>query len=243
MGVRIRRIAPACAVVVLLATGCMVGPTIDDEKPKAVAADATGNPPDLPDKNPIGGSAPGPAATGGPSTAGQVPAKQGSHTYSNGLTVATLPLTITRTVGVPGEKRDTVDVAVPISYVNRTGSNLLADLFAVTLYAGPDALPCADAKVGPARSGPQEAARGANTVITYNFAVPRELVGKLVIQVQPFMSRLDKTSFDTSVALPAGGPTRPAEGPSTQPSTVVVPRSTPASGAPGTPSSDVGGRS
>lgn len=243
MGVRIRRIAPACAVVALLASGCMVGPTIDDEKSRAAPAGATGNPPDLPDKNPTGGSTPGaPPPTGGSAPPAQVPQKQGSHTYSNGLTVATLPLVVTRTASVPNEKRETVDVSVPIRYANRTGSNLLADLFAVTLYAGPDALPCAAAKVGPARSGPEQAARNADTVITYNFAVPREYVGKLLIQVQPFMSRLDKVSFETSVALPAGAPTRPAEGPSTQPTTVVVPRSTPTAGGSATASGDAGGR-
>ncbi|MEU0931975.1 hypothetical protein [Embleya sp. NPDC005971] len=249
MGVRIRRIAPACAVVVLLASGCMVGPTIDDEKPKAAGAGATGNPPDLPGKNPTGGSAPSAAPPGAAVPPGQVPPKQGSHTYSNGLTVATLPLAVTRSVGVPNEKRETVDVAIPIRYTNRTGSNLVADLFGVTLYAGPDGWPCGPAKTGPLRSGPDQAARNADTVFTYNFAVPRELVGRLVIQVQPFMSRLDKATFETSVALPASAATRPAEGPATQPGTVVVPRSTPTAGASATASAgsatasrDVGGR-
>ncbi|MFI6580537.1 hypothetical protein [Embleya sp. NPDC050493] len=229
-------------MVVLFASGCMVGPTIEDEKPKAAPAGATGNPPDLPDKNPTGGTAPGAPPSGAAVPPGQVPAKQGSHTYSNGLTVSTLPLAVTRTASVPNEKRETVDVAVPIRYTNRTGSNLAAELFGVTLYAGPDSLPCGPARNGQARSGPAEAVRNADTVFTYNFAVPRELIGKLVIQVHPYFSRLDKTSFETSVALPAGTVTRPAEGPATQPGTVVVPRSTPTASGSATASGDVGGR-
>ncbi|MFE5328420.1 hypothetical protein ACFRCG_18775 [Embleya sp. NPDC056575] len=228
MGVRVRRIAPVCAVVAVLATGCMVGPTIDDEKPKPAAAGPTGNPPDLPDKNPTDGSTPAaPPPSGAPPPSDRTGQKKQTHTYSNGLTVTALAPAVTRTAAVPGERRETVDVAIPIRYGNRTGSNLVADLFQVTLYAGPDALPCALAKVGPPRGGPSEAAVNADTVITYNFAVPRELVGKLEVQVQPYMGRLDRVTFATSAALPAGAPTRPAEGPSTQPSTVVVPRSAP----------------
>ncbi|WP_406287102.1 hypothetical protein [Embleya sp. NBC_00896] len=233
MGVRIRRIAPACAAVVLLATGCMVGPTIDDEKGKAAHAGATGNPPDLPGKNTPGGATPGVVPSGGAVPSGAVPQKTGTHAYSNGLTVTSLPLTVKRATTMPDDKKDRVDVAVPIRWLNRTKGSITAELLIVELYAGPDSIACTNALVGEARTGPDEAARGVETIITYNFAVPRALLGKLVIQIRPLFSRLDRdnVTFETSVTPPEGSPTRPAEGPSTQPTTRVVPRSTPTVGA------------
>lgn len=61
MGARTWRTTTTCAALLLTATGCVVGPTIDDEKPKTPAAATVGVP-----TVPEGGNAPPRNATGGP---------------------------------------------------------------------------------------------------------------------------------------------------------------------------------
>jgi hypothetical protein len=232
MGVRIRRIAPICAVLATLATGCVVGPTIDDEKPKAANAGATGNPTDLPDKN-VPGQPPGAPATGGtPEPPGD--AAPDSREMRFGTQWAELGQGAR--VTVTDVRKDTTatattDGSVPllarINVDNRSPITFSANSLTVWIADAQGHRPCR-MSIPPGSALEVRIPSGVVGLVDYKCTSLR--LNPALVRIEVALGGTGTVTFrgDLAASVPSG----PAQGPATQPGTVIVPRSTPVPGAP-----------
>jgi hypothetical protein len=224
MGVRIRAVASACAVVAAFATGCVVGPTIDDEKAKAAPAGATGNPTDLPGKNPSGGTAP--LASAPPGSVPRDAPVPGDHEFD----ASWVDLGSGTQVTVADVRKDTAAKPEPglsalvarVKVVNGRDTPFLANGLSVWIADGDGHRPCR--LIGPPGGGPPVSvlARGDGQ-FGYRCTSVGTDVGRVRIEVG--LGTKDPVTFGGNVTSTSA--TGPAEGPTAQPSTRVVPRSTP----------------
>jgi len=232
MGVRIGRNAPVyavCAMVVALASGCVVGPTIDDEKPKAgpAGSEQTGNPPFMEGQNTpstgggSGGAAPSgavPPVDDGPK-AGDV--KFGASMVAMGGDTSVVVTEVRPERGVTPPAGQAA-LRVRMRVLNGRDGEFKASAMVVSVLEGNVKRTCH--LVVPAGGGTDvRVPAGLNAVVGFSCTRSGADTGRVRIAVG-LLGGGTAVFGGTITPLGADGP---AEGPTTQPTTRVVPPSSP----------------
>lgn len=232
MGVRIGRIAPVyavCAVVVALASGCVVGPTIDDERSgaKAAGSERTGNPTYMEGQNTPstgGGSGEATPSPGSPAV------DDGPKAGDIGFGAAFVPVggdTSVVVTEVHPERNVTPQpgqaaLRVRMRVLNGRAVEFRASGMLVSIVEGKLWRKC-QLVVPPGGTTDVRVPAGVNTMVSFSCTRAGPDTGGVRIAVG-LLVKGDVVFAGNITATGSGGP---AEGPATQPTTRIVPPSSP----------------